>query len=64
MHPTLEIRRSNTEPKCANCGWWMGGEAPAGKCTRHQCDTLDMALCTAWRDGEISQEILPPERDE
>jgi hypothetical protein len=70
MNPKLEIRRANNEPKCANCGWWHGGEAPAGVCARHsvlrhdgetRVITLDLDVCTDWRDGDPVQEILPPE---
>lgn len=64
MHPLLETLRETNAPKCSNCGWWQGKEGPAGRCTRHQCETLDLAVCTAWRDGDPVQEILPPEKDE
>jgi hypothetical protein len=76
MNPKLEIRRANNEPKCGNCGWWEGKAAAAGACGRHNMYvhggplgassgvaliTLDLAVCTDWRDGDPVQEILPPE---
>ena len=63
MDSKLEIRRSNNEPKCASCGWWKGGSASAGKCERHNAPTLDMAVCSDWRDGDVIAEILEPEAD-
>jgi hypothetical protein len=74
MNPKLEIRRANNEPKCASCGWWHGGTEPAGICGRHSVMassgesrtvvTLDLAVCTDWRDGDPVQEVLPPESQE
>jgi len=64
MHPRLESRRANSEPKCANCGWFEGGDMPAGRCGRHDVKTLDLAVCTDWRDGDVTQTVLPPEKDE
>lgn len=63
MDAKLEARRSNSEAKCANCGWWQGGEATSGKCSRHQRDTLDLDVCTGWRDGDPLQEVLAPEKN-
>jgi hypothetical protein len=65
MNPKLEIRRANNEPKCANCGWWGGSPVnSAGKCAAHGTTTLDLAVCTIWRDGDPVQEVLPPETQE
>lgn len=69
MNPKLEIRRASSEPKCATCGWWQGGSASAGGCGRHMTGsalfmTLDLAVCTDWRDGDPVQEVLPPESQE
>ena len=64
MHPRLEARRANSEPKCANCGWWQGLDDYAGICDRHGIKVLDLAVCTDWRDGDVIQTVLPPEKDE
>jgi hypothetical protein len=75
MNPKLEARRANSELKCANCGWWRGGARSAGECGRHdffipgqgstaKLITLDLAVCTDWRDGDPVQEVLPPETQE
>lgn len=64
MHPKLEARRANSEPKCATCGWWQGLEAPAGMCGLHDVKVLDLSICTGWRDGDVIQDVLPPEKDE
>lgn len=62
MDSKLEVRRSNNEPKCASCGWWQGKDAPGGRCDRHGIVTLDLAVCSDWRDGELIADILPPEK--
>ncbi len=64
MDARIEIRRANTEPKCANCGWWTGQAQPAGRCDRHDIKTLDLAVCTDWRDGDPIQTLLIPEKDQ
>jgi hypothetical protein len=64
MNPKLEIRRANNEPKCASCGWFQGGNGSGGTCGRHGMITLDLAVCTDWRDGDPVQEVLPPETQE
>lgn len=61
MNPLLENRRNDNAPKCANCGWWRGGEAPAGHCERHDTRTLDLAVCSDHRDGEPVVDVLPPD---
>jgi hypothetical protein len=63
MNPKLEVRRANNEPKCADCGWWGGKGLPnaIALCGAHNAMTLDLAVCTDWRDGDPVQEILPPE---
>lgn len=61
MNPLLENRRNNTEPRCANCGWWNGRATSAGRCDRHTITTLDLAVCTDWRDGDPLQEVLSPD---
>lgn len=64
MHPKLEARRANSEQKCANCGWWKGQTTPAGHCERHEIKTLDLAVCSDWRDADVIQDVLPPESEE
>lgn len=65
MDPRLEIRRANSDAKCASCGWWGGSaNVPAAQCQRHGMKTLDLAVCTDWRDGDPVQEVLPPESQE
>jgi hypothetical protein len=66
MHPRLEARRANNEPKCASCGWWAGlnTETPAAHCGLHNAMTLDLVVCSGWRDGDVIQTVLPPEKDE
>ena len=64
MNPWLETRRDNTEPKCATCGWWQGGGNSAGGCGCHGIKTLDLSVCTQWRDRELVQDVLPPEKPE
>jgi len=64
MHPRLEARRANSEPKCANCGWFKGGDMPVGRCGRFDYKTLDLAVCTDWRDGDVIQTVLPAEKHE
>jgi hypothetical protein len=64
MNPKLEIRRANNEPKCANCGWFAKipeDVVSRARCARHDIQTLDLAVCSEWRDGDPVQEILPPE---
>jgi hypothetical protein len=57
----IEAQRANDQPRCANCGWWQGKAASAGRCDRHDATTLDMALCSAWRDGDVVADVLPPD---
>ena len=66
MHPRLEARRANSEPKCANCGWWAGlnTEAHVARCGLHGAMTHDLVSCAGWRDGDVVQEVLPPEGKE
>lgn len=63
MSARLETRRDDTSEKCANCGWWLGKTAPSGLCQHHDIKTLDLAVCSGWRDGEPVQEILTHEQD-
>lgn len=64
MDARIEIRRTNLDPKCLTCGWWRGADMTAGPCDRHGIKTLDLAVCGDWRDGDVVQELLPPEKDE
>jgi hypothetical protein len=53
----LAISRQTGAPKCCNCGWWAGrdGEGPAALCEQHNVKTLDLAVCTAWREHEVHE---------
>ena len=64
MDAKLEIRRSNADAKCANCGWWQGAGGSYGLCGNADTKTLDLAVCTSWRTADITQTIMPPELDE
>lgn len=57
----IEAQRANDQPKCANCGWWKGGDTSAGPCERHNAKTLDMGLCSDWRDSDVLADVLPPD---
>lgn len=59
----LEAQRANSTSKCANCGWWKGGETPAGTCERHGIKTLDLAVCSDWRDADVVADVLRPEEE-
>lgn len=61
MDPRLEVARNDVRPKCAACGWWRGGEASSGQCERHGMTTLDLNVCTGWREVAAPAEILKPE---
>lgn len=61
MDPRQEIARSDMRAKCANCGWWRGGDGHVGECERHSMQTLDLATCAGWREAATLAEILKPE---
>lgn len=63
MSIDLETKRADITPKCATCQWWRGRALAAGQCTQWDIKTLDLALCSAWADADIVQEILSPEDD-
>lgn len=58
MEARLEIRRSNNEPKCASCAWWDGGDKARGKCAMNETVTLDLAVCSAWRNNIVVQQVI------
>lgn len=61
MNSLLEIKRSNTGPKCANCSWWGGSVlATHAKCGLTNIVTLDLSVCSGWRDTP-TQDVLKPE---
>lgn len=60
MDPRLEIARNDPRPKCATCGWWRGGDGHVGRCDHHDMKTLDLTVCTAWREVATLAEILKP----
>jgi len=33
-------------------------------CGLHDVKVLDLSICTGWRDGDVIQDVLPPEKDE
>jgi hypothetical protein len=51
----LVYMRSDQAPKCATCGWWAGrdGIGPAALCEQHNVKTLDLAVCSGWREHEV-----------
>jgi hypothetical protein len=51
----LVYMRGDQAPKCATCGWWAGrdGIGPAALCEQHNVKTLDLAVCTGWREHEV-----------
>jgi hypothetical protein len=61
MDPRQEISRADPRAKCANCGWWQGGDGHIGMCEHHNIKTLDLATCTGWREVAAPAEILKPE---
>jgi hypothetical protein len=60
----LAYMRSDQGPKCATCGWWAGrdGIGPAALCEQHNVKTLDLAVCSAWREHEVHEgEVIAKE---
>jgi hypothetical protein len=53
----LGYMRQTIEPHCCNCGWWAGRDAPgaAALCEQHNVKTLDLAVCSAWREHEVHE---------
>jgi hypothetical protein len=54
-HARLAHMRQTAEPRCCNCGWWAGrdGTASVAQCEAHAMRTLDLAVCTTWREHEV-----------
>ena len=65
MNARLEIARADVSPKCANCGWWHGRETDitAALCNQHEIVTLDLSVCSGWRDGDVQIEILTGDQE-
>ena len=51
MDPRLEIRLTDTYPKCATCGHY-GDIATEGsaECARHKVRVLNLAVCINWTE--------------
>jgi hypothetical protein len=61
----LAYMRQTSEPRCCNCGWWAGRDAPgpAAMCEQHNVKTLDLAVCTGWREHEVHEAEIVREEE-
>ena len=67
MSAWLQVKRADVSPKCATCRQWAGRDTgkSGALCEQHSTVTLDLSVCSAWREHEVLQgEILKPEAAE
>lgn len=64
MRLPLEHRREDSTAKCCTCSWWQGGTGYAGHCDLVGMKTLDLAICSAYRDQVQTGEIVAVMEDD